>query len=146
MYISIYFHTIIDTCLTAVIALHQATTGTSGCRTGLLPHQKKAGEHLCDSCLLGMCFTKYVIVHFVSTLCFIIHIRQCSGRSSSAQPMTLIWSGLYGNLALNSMDDFDFRENSNDSYIYDTLQACASISVSKRCNFHLPYLVNFVKN
>ena len=27
-----------------------------------------------------------------------------------------------------------------------TLQACASISVSKLCNFHLPYLVNFVKN
>ena len=28
---------------------------------------------------------------------------------------------------------------------YETLQACASISVSKLCNFHLPYLVNFVK-
>ena len=28
----------------------------------------------------------------------------------------------------------------------ETLQACASISVPKLCNFHLPYLVNFVKN
>ena len=27
---------------------------------------------------------------------------------------------------------------------YDTLQACASISVSKLDNFHLPYLVTFV--
>ena len=29
---------------------------------------------------------------------------------------------------------------------YETLQACASISVPKLCNFHLQYLVNFVKN
>ena len=29
---------------------------------------------------------------------------------------------------------------------YKTLQACASISVPKLCNFHLQYLVNFVKN
>ena len=28
----------------------------------------------------------------------------------------------------------------------ETLQACASISVPKLCNFHLQYLVNFVKN
>ena len=28
---------------------------------------------------------------------------------------------------------------------YETLQACASISVSKLCKLHLPYLVNFVK-
>ena len=28
--------------------------------------------------------------------------------------------------------------------IYDALQACTSISVSKLCNFHLPYLVTFV--
>ena len=27
---------------------------------------------------------------------------------------------------------------------YDTLQACALISVSKLSKFHLPYLVNFV--
>ena len=27
---------------------------------------------------------------------------------------------------------------------YETLQACASISVSELCNFHLPYLVIFV--
>ena len=29
---------------------------------------------------------------------------------------------------------------------YKSLQACPSISVSKLCNFHLTYLVNFVKN
>ena len=29
---------------------------------------------------------------------------------------------------------------------YETLQACASISVPKLCNFHLQYLANFVKN
>ena len=28
--------------------------------------------------------------------------------------------------------------------LYDTLQACASISVSKLYNIHLPYLVTFV--
>ena len=27
---------------------------------------------------------------------------------------------------------------------YDTLQACASISLSNLCTFHLPYLVTFV--
>ena len=30
-------------------------------------------------------------------------------------------------------------------FYYETLQACASISVQKLCNFHLPYLVNFVR-
>ena len=28
---------------------------------------------------------------------------------------------------------------------YETLQACASISVPKLCNFHFQYLVNFLK-
>ena len=32
-----------------------------------------------------------------------------------------------------------------DQLVYETLQACASISVLKLCNFPLPYLVNFVK-
>ena len=35
-----------------------------------------------------------------------------------------------------------FRESF--MFTQETLQACASISVSKLCNFPLPYLVNFV--
>ena len=32
------------------------------------------------------------------------------------------------------------------TFPYETLQACASISVPKLCNFPLQYLVNFIKN
>ena len=38
------------------------------------------------------------------------------------------------------------KSENNKKLLYETLQACASISVPKLCNFHLQYLVNFVKN
>ena len=39
-----------------------------------------------------------------------------------------------------------YENNLFTPFLYETLQACASVSVSKLCNLHLPYLVNFVKN
>ena len=39
---------------------------------------------------------------------------------------------------------FEVNSNNHDPKEYDTLQACASISVSKLYNFHLPYLVTVV--
>ena len=39
---------------------------------------------------------------------------------------------------------FEVNGNNQDPKPYDTLQACASISVLKLYNFHLPHLVAFV--
>ena len=82
------------------------------------------------------------------TQVFLCRIKQLFSKLRPSGPMlpisrfVRVWVYLFTFCGLNVFFS-PFRSQMFKSY--ETLQACASISVPKLCNFHLQYLVNFVK-
>ena len=69
-----------------------------------------------------------------------VHGWKCTGQFW--EEVLLHCTALHGPLCCQNI--LHYMTKTVRSKTYDTLQACAPISVSKLCNFHLPYLVTFV--